>query len=66
MPGDSVQPDSSRPPQPLASVLDQLACPACLAGLQVDASGLLCTACGRHYPIVDGIPVLIADAPGQE
>jgi uncharacterized protein YbaR (Trm112 family) len=26
-----------------------------------EESHLLCTACGRSYPVVDGIPVLIAE-----
>jgi hypothetical protein len=43
-----------------SSVVNQLACPACLGELRLDESHLLCTACGRAYPIVDGIPVLIA------
>ncbi len=60
-----------------ASVVSQLACPAChgdlrlettsLDALHLDVPGseassrLLCIGCGRAYPIVDGIPVLIAD-----
>jgi uncharacterized protein YbaR (Trm112 family) len=44
-----------------ASILDQLACPACLGALRLDELSLVCTECGRTYPIVDGIPVLIAD-----
>jgi hypothetical protein len=43
-----------------SSVLSQLACPACLGGLNLDAGKLTCAECGRAYPIVDGIPVLIA------
>jgi uncharacterized protein len=42
------------------AVLDQLACPACLGELRLEETRLLCIACGRAYPIVDGIPVLIA------
>jgi uncharacterized protein YbaR (Trm112 family) len=42
------------------SVLGQLACPACLGGLRLDGEQLACEQCGRAYPIVDGIPVLIA------
>jgi uncharacterized protein YbaR (Trm112 family) len=41
---------------------NDLACPVCFAGLQFSASAVLCTACGRNYPVVDGIPVLI---PGR-
>jgi uncharacterized protein YbaR (Trm112 family) len=42
------------------SLLDHLACPACLGSLSVQENKLACAACGRMYPIVDGIPVLIA------
>jgi uncharacterized protein len=53
------------------SVLDQLACPACRGQLRLEASrpetsSLACESCGRAYPIIDGIPVLIAErAPGS-
>jgi uncharacterized protein len=43
------------------SVLAQLACPACCGELRSEAARLVCTACGRVYPIIDGIPVLIAE-----
>ncbi len=43
-----------------ASVLSQLACPACFGDLRLDKARLACTRCPRSYPIVDGIPVLIA------
>jgi uncharacterized protein YbaR (Trm112 family) len=42
------------------TVLDQLACPACLGALSLDEARLVCAACGRAFPVVDGIPVLIA------
>jgi len=42
------------------SVLDQLACPACLGELRLEDTRLRCAACGHAYPIVDGIPVLIS------
>jgi hypothetical protein len=45
----------------LASVLDQLACPACFGDLRLDGPRILCKGCGRVYPIVDGIPVLIVE-----
>jgi uncharacterized protein YbaR (Trm112 family) len=50
------------------AALDQLACPACLGRLRLEAERLLCAACARAYPIVDGIPVLIpsrAEKPQQ-
>lgn len=35
---------------------DLLACPHCTGGLTADAGALVCAACDREYPIVDGIP----------
>jgi len=52
----------AKPAPPLqfdASVVSQLACPACHSGLRLDGSRLACAGCGRAYPIVDGIPVMI-------
>ncbi|MDR3751626.1 MAG: Trm112 family protein [Terracidiphilus sp.] len=43
------------------AVLSQLACPACLGGLRPEGARLVCAGCGRVYPVVDGIPVLIAE-----
>jgi len=43
------------------TVLSQLACPACLGDLRREGTRLVCAGCGRAYPIVDGIPVLIAE-----
>jgi uncharacterized protein len=45
----------------LGAWAERLACPACLHPLRVEAACLICTGCGRTYPIVDGIPVLIPD-----
>jgi uncharacterized protein len=36
-----------------------LACPACQGVLRLESDKLVCAGCGRAYPIVDGIPVLI-------
>jgi len=58
MAGDPTAPATFNP-----AVLDQLACPVCLGELHLEGARLLCAACGRAYPIVDGIPVLI---PGRE
>jgi uncharacterized protein YbaR (Trm112 family) len=38
-----------------------LACPACHGDLQADGDRLACGVCGRRYPVVDGIPSLIAE-----
>jgi uncharacterized protein len=39
----------------------QLACPACLETLRLEAGRMVCTGCRRAYPVVDGIPVLIVE-----
>jgi len=43
-----------------ATVLSLLACPACHGDLRLEEASLVCASCGRGYPVVDGIPVLIA------
>jgi hypothetical protein len=40
---------------------DKVACPACYGALDFKDAAVACTKCGRVYPIVDGIPVLIAE-----
>ena len=40
--------------------LDQLACPVCFGHLLLLPAHIDCEGCGRRYPIVDGLPVLIA------
>ena len=42
------------------SVVAQLACPACHGALRLERDFLVCAQCSRAYPIVAGIPVLIA------
>ena len=46
-------------------LLEVLACPACRSPLREHAgpesAELLCTGCGRAYPVRDGIPVLLVD-----
>jgi uncharacterized protein len=44
-----------------AAAAAQLACPACRGDLRAQATSLVCAACGRVYPIRDGIPVLIRE-----
>ena len=44
----------------LAANLGLLVCPVCHAALTLAAATVDCTGCGRRYPIVDGLPVLIA------
>jgi uncharacterized protein YbaR (Trm112 family) len=50
-------------------LLEQLACPACHGTLRLVSSigQIVCVECKRTYPLIDGIPVLIADrAMGQK
>lgn len=56
MPSDLNQPSDFD-----LSAVDQLACPACLGDLRADEAKLVCITCGRTYPVMDGIPVLIAE-----
>lgn len=43
-----------------------LACPACHRDLRVESERLVCGGCGRRYPVVNGIPVLIAERAEKE
>jgi tRNA(Ile2) C34 agmatinyltransferase TiaS len=40
-------------------------CPACWGELRAEGKALVCAACGRKYPVVDGIPVLIVERAEQ-
>jgi hypothetical protein len=54
----------ANPATPLAfdaSIVATLACPACHGDLRSEEARLVCGACGRAYPIVDGIPALIVE-----
>ena len=44
-----------------AAGLHLLACPVCRGPLVLAADHILCSACSRRYPIVDGIPVLLPE-----
>ncbi|HSY67350.1 MAG TPA: Trm112 family protein [Edaphobacter sp.] len=44
-----------------AEDLRWVVCPVCRQTLQLEAEAIQCKGCGRRYPIVDGIPVLLAD-----
>jgi uncharacterized protein len=52
------------------TALDQwagfLACPACLGALRLEETSVVCTGCGRMYPVVAGIPVLIVERAEME
>jgi SAM-dependent methyltransferase/uncharacterized protein YbaR (Trm112 family) len=42
-------------------LVDHLACPWDHAPVEIDGLGLRCTACGRAFAVVDGIPVMLRD-----
>lgn len=42
-------------------LLDILACPACKADVQLEGDRIVCTKCGRRYPIKDDIPIMLID-----
>lgn len=72
---NSAQGRANQPMSPAsqrAAWTDLLACPACRSGLNESAAELTCRACGRRYPIKDGIPLLLLEdailptkAPGR-
>jgi hypothetical protein len=49
--------------QPLtAEDLHWIVCPVCRKALQLETASIRCQGCGRRYPIIDGIPVLLAES----
>lgn len=57
---------SEQPFQFDQGVMGMLACPACHRDLRVESERLVCGGCGRRYPVVNGIPVLIAERAEKE
>jgi hypothetical protein len=45
----------------LDRISELIACPACHQPLAATGNALRCTACGRLYPIEDGLPILLID-----
>lgn len=41
--------------------LEILACPICKVSVREQGEDLVCTACGRRYPVRDGIPVMLVE-----
>lgn len=40
-------------------LLEILACPVCKASVKLEKEKIVCTKCGRRYPIREGIPVML-------
>jgi uncharacterized protein YbaR (Trm112 family) len=50
-------------------LLDILVCPMDRKSLRLEGDRLVCAECGRRYPVVDNIPVMLieeAELPGQQ
>ncbi|MGD2174403.1 MAG: Trm112 family protein [Candidatus Brocadiaceae bacterium] len=66
----SDQPANERPEEPVLdeALLEILVCPACREPVEQDGQELVCTGCGRRYPVRDGIPVMLVEeaTPPQE
>jgi uncharacterized protein YbaR (Trm112 family) len=45
----------------IREVLDLIVCPACMQSLTLADGTVNCSGCGRRYPVVDGIPVLLVE-----
>jgi uncharacterized protein YbaR (Trm112 family) len=45
----------------MKNLFDLLACPVCKGDLSREDLSLACTHCGRKYPILDGVPILLPD-----
>ena len=42
-------------------LLEILACPLCKTEVRLEGDRIVCTSCGRRYPIKDDIPVMLID-----
>jgi len=42
-------------------LLDMLACPLCKTDVRLEGEEIVCSKCGRRYPIKDDIPVMLID-----
>jgi len=42
-------------------LLEILACPVCKTAVKLEGDRLVCVACGRRYPVRDGIPVMLVE-----
>jgi len=42
-------------------LLEILACPACKGEVRLSGDRIVCSSCGRRYPLRNGIPVMLVD-----
>lgn len=42
-------------------LLEILACPVCKTGVRLENGFIVCSKCGRHYPIKDDIPIMLIE-----
>ena len=42
-------------------LLNILACPVCKTDVRLESERIVCTKCGRRYPIKDDIPIMLID-----
>jgi hypothetical protein len=57
----AAEPFHSQFQSKFAELRELLACPACHGDLRIDSDRVVCASCRRSYPMIDGIPVLIAE-----
>ena len=45
------------------NLIELLVCPACRGDIEYKERRnlIICTACGRHYPVRDGIPIMLVE-----
>ena len=51
------------------ALLEILACPLCKAEVRLDGDRIVCSKCGRRYPVKDDIPIMLideAEVPGDK
>ncbi|MFQ5862108.1 MAG: Trm112 family protein [Candidatus Brocadiales bacterium] len=41
--------------------LEILACPVCKTAVRLEQEKIVCTKCGRRYPIRDDIPIMLVE-----
>ena len=44
-----------------SDMLEILACPLCKTEITLEGDRIVCTKCGRRYPIKDDIPIMLID-----